>query len=165
MKIKISGVGSIVGYTVLKDDELDWLFDNVGSYPTDNELIDFCADENIWDEINFKYKITGASTEAKLFIDDKPLSKGISTLENKLPKLTNISGDDGILTVIRDYKGTWFKGNIDTQTFDPNKLSYEVTIVNGVEIITKVLYNQKEIINEITDPIITNYNTFASLVF
>ena len=165
MKIKISGVGSIVGYTVLKDDELDWLFDNVGSYPTDSELIDFCADENIWNEINFKYKITGASTEAKLFIDDKPLSKGISTLENKLPKLTNISGDDGILTVIRDYKGTWFKGNIDTQTFDPNKLSYEVTIVNGVEIITKVLYSQKEIINEITDPIITNYNTFASLVF
>ena len=165
MKIKITGVGSIVGYTVLKDDELDWLFDNVGSYPTDNELIEFCSDERIWDEFKFKYKIVGPSSDAKLFIDDKPFSKGISANEIKLPKLTNISGDDGILTVIRDYKGTWFKGNIDIQSFDSNKLTYEVTVVNGVEIITKVLYNGKEIVNEITEPIVNNYNTFASLVF
>lgn len=165
MKIKISGVGSIVGYTVLKDDELDWLFDNVGSYPTDDELIDFCSDEQIWDEIKFKYKITGASTDAKVYIDDKPLSKNIHIIEEKVPKLTNISGDDGILTVIRDYKGTWFKGNLDIQTFEPNKLSFEVTIFNGIEIITKVLYNGKEVINEIDQLMINNYNTFASLVF
>ena len=165
MKIKISGFGSIVGYTVLRDEQLDWLFDNVGSYPTDDELIDFCADERIWEEINFKYKIIGASTDAKLFIDDKPLLKSITSYESKLPHLTNMSGDDGILTVIRDYKGTWFKGNIDTQVFDPKKLTYEIIIFNGIEIITKVLYNQKEIVNEITDPVVTNYNTFASLVF
>lgn len=164
MKIKISGIGSIVGYTVLKDDDLDWLYEQVG--PSDKELNEFCNDERIWEDFNFKYKISGPLTEAKVFIDDKVISNRIKVSnEHTLPKLTNISGDDGILTVIRDYKGTWFKGDIDTQTFEAHKLTFDVTVFNGVEIITNVFYNGKQIQNEITEPLVNNYNTFSSLTF
>jgi len=166
MKIRISGAGSIVGYTVLKDEELDWLFENVGSYPSTDELNDFCNDERIWHEFKFKFKVSGPSSNAKIFIEDKPISKNItSATENTLPKLTNISGDDGIFTVIRDYKGTWFKGNIDTQTFDANKLTFEIVSFNNIEIVTKVMYSGKEVRNEINEPLINNYNTYASLIF
>jgi hypothetical protein len=166
MKIKISGFGSIAGYTVLMDDDLDWLFDNVGTNPTDDELKEFCEDERIWDEIRFKYKISGPSVSAKVFIDDKPIAKTIETDNTvQLPKLTNMSGDDGILTLIKDYKGIWFKGTINSNSFDSNKLEFETTIIGGAELITKVFYNKKEIVNEIIDPLITNYNTYANLKF
>lgn len=166
MKIKISGFGSIAGYTVLMDDDLDWLFENVGTNPDDNELREFCEDERIWDEIKFKFKITGPSVSAKVYIDDKPLSLTIEANNtNQLPKLTNISGDDGIFTLIKDYKGIWFKGEINSNTFDKNKLEFETTFIDGAELITKVIYNKKEIVNEITDPLITNYNTYATLKF
>ena len=166
MKIKISGFGSIAGYTVLMNDDLDWLFENVGTNPSDNELREFCEDDRIWEEIQFKYKIIGPSVTAKIFIDDKPLAKTIET-ENtiQLPKLTNISGDDGILTLIKDYKGIWFKGEINSNTFDLNKLEFETTFIGGTELVTKVFYNKKEIGKEIPDPLITNYNTYANLKF
>jgi hypothetical protein len=98
MKIKISGFGSIAGYTVLMDDDLDWLFDNVGTNPSDNELKEFCEDERIWDEIRFKYKIKGPSIAAKIFIDDKPLAKTIEA-ENTIQHSETIACAGGACSV------------------------------------------------------------------
>lgn len=166
MKIKISGFGSIAGYTVLMNGDLDWIFDNVGSAPSDKELKEFCEDDRIWGEVKFKYKIAGPSLSAKVFIDDKPISMIVESSNTiQLPKLTNISGDDGIFTLIKDYKGIWFKGEINSNTFDKHKLEFETTFIDGAEVITKIMYNKKEIVNEIIDPLLINYNTYATLRF
>ena len=69
------------------------------------------------------------------------------------------------MTLIKDYKGIWFKGEINSNTFDLNKLEFETTFIGGTELVTKVFYNKKEIGNEIPDPLITNYNTYANLKF
>jgi len=166
MKIKISGIGSIAGYTVLNEDDLDWLCSHLGANPTDNELKDFCEDDRIWEEIHFKFKLSGPSVYAKVFIDNTPISSSIeSNSPNTLPKLTNMTGNDGILTVIKDYRGIWFNGTINSNSFDIHKLEFETTFISGAELITKVLYNKKEILNEISEPLVTNYNTYASLTF
>jgi hypothetical protein len=62
---------------------------------------------------------------------------------------------------------TFFPLNIRNKKIenDKNKLEFETTFIDGAELITKVIYNKKEIVNEITDPLITNYNTYATLKF
>jgi hypothetical protein len=167
MKIKITGPGSKAGYTILSDNEMDWLFDLVGSNPDDDEIAEFCEDENIWDEVKFKRTLFGPGLDCKVFVDDiNLLAKHIKVRsDNKIQKLTNITGDTPILTVINDYTGTWFKGEIDTEEFDVKKLTFETTSLNDLEIITKVFYNNKEVINEIQEPLLNRYNSFAKLDF
>ena len=166
MNIKISGFGSIVGYTILNEKDLDWLYDNIGSNFSDKELTEFCSDDRIWEEIRFKYKIIGPSISAQVQINDKPTGIVIESENvNTLPKFTNISGNDGIFTVIHDFKGVWFSGEINAEEFEAHKLRFETMYINGIELVTKVIYNKKEIVNEITNPLIRYYNTYASLEF
>lgn len=167
MKIRISGPGSKAGYTVLSEDDAEWLFNLIGSNPSDEEVQEFCEDENIWSEIQFKRILEGASVDCKVFINDINLSaKQIKVqTDNKISKLSNINGDTPILTVVNDYTGTWFKGEIDTEEFDIKKLSFEITSLRDLEIITKVFYGTKEIKNEIDKPLLNRYNSFAKLDF
>lgn len=167
MKIKITGPGFKAGYTVLSENETDWLFDLIGSNPSDEEVEEFCEDENIWNEIKFKRKLFGPGMDCKVFVDDaNVLAKQVKVrMEDKIQKLSNIIGDTPILTVINDYTGTWFKGEVDTQEFDFKKLNFETVSLNNLEIITKVFYGTKEIINEIQEPLLNRYNCFAKLDF
>lgn len=165
MKLKISGTGSRIGYTVLSPDDVEFFQDNI-NISDDEELSEFCDDDAIWDEIKFKHNSNGAHLDSiAVLIDDVPVSfEDLKTESTEIPKLSNISGDGLIFTLIKDYKGVWFETEL-VEGADLNKLYFETTIFHDVELITKVLYNGKELRNELEEFNLPLYNTFANLSY
>lgn len=165
MKIKISGNGARIGYTRLSDSEFDWLCEELGSNPLDQDLKEFCSYEDIWDEINFKHDILAPYYyECKLFVGDQeyPIQKA-GTHQFELPKISFVPGESAVLELVKDYRGTWFLGDIDTTEFDIRKLVFEVVTLHNFEVIKRVLYGNKEVTNLINVAPSDSFNTYVSL--
>lgn len=165
MKLKIAGTGSRIGYTVLSETDSEYLRDNV-NVSDDTELQDFCEDESIWDEIHFYHTVNGPHLETAAISVESSLIpfREVKIDSMEVPKLTNISGDSEILSLIKDYKGIWFVGDMSFLDFvDVNKISFETTIFHDLELITKVLYNGKEIPNELKEFDLPLYNTYVNI--
>jgi len=165
MKLKISGTGSRIGYTVLSEDDSDFLHDNI-NVSDDEELHEFCENDSIWDEITFKHTINGPHLEtAAISIGTSLIPfREIKVDALSVPKLTNISGDSEILNIVKDYKGEWFIGDLSFLHFiDINNISFETTIFHDLELITKVYYNGKEIPNEIQEFNLPLHNTYVNI--